>query len=524
MKHFFGKTLFYFILACGSFVACKDGAFDFSNSSVKIDGEWGVALVNAEAAFKDFTIDSALSILSDNEIVKIVYSVPLQTSGSLEELLPAHDYQWDFAITGIDEPAATPRADTIIFWGEQDILFYGDTSQILADTAVFNAGKFQLIMNNTLDHSFKFKIKSKYFHYADGKTLDTLIEIPYNANNFAINIDLTGCQVKLKRNSLPCEIALIAYNDGHTFSGNKKNIQVDVSGTLYIFKLLQGKVRSFSDKVTAESDFSLNSGDKMSFNVQNIRDGKIRINSYNGFGCGVKINIDSCNLITDGILSHLLSPADAVIAFEPSTTHYMIKNQSFSIPLNNFSIAGDNAFRLAASVCVNEPGMAGADVWVADNSSFSIEPSLEIPLDFNLNYFIYRDTFAQEISKIENIDFADNLTVRIELINDFPIELTAQLYFLDGNFHIIDSLFPTAMFINAARTNPADGKIITSGKMNKTPLFIEINDARLDKIYHTKYICVYAKAASNNQQAIVRSDHKLKIKVGAKVKIKATLK
>ena len=525
MKHCFSKRLFYFMVAVGVFAACKDDRFNFSNVSVKIDGEWGVALVNTEAGFYDFTIDSALSIQSDKDskTVKVIYSVPLVSSGTLKEIFPVYDYQWAFTLNNILEPKTPPFSDSIIFPGEQDILFYGDNDNVLIDTAVLNEGNFQLVINNTLDHDIKFRIKSKYFHFPDGRILDTLVKIGYNAKNFRINIDLTGCQVKLKRNSLPCEIEIIAYNDGHPFSGSKKSLDVDVSGTLYAFHYLRGKVTSFSDIVSTKQDFSIKS-ENISFNVKDIRGAKIRFNTINGFGAGVTIKVTECNIITSGETSKPLPAANSTFVFKPSVTPYQTIEQSFTIPLNPFCIAKNNDFQLTASGIVNEAGMTGADVWVTDNSFFDIEPSLEMPLDFNLEHFIYRDTISQEISKIENIDFASSMTLRIEMINDFPIELGTQLYFLDANFRPIDSVFKQIMIINAALTDE-NGKTKIAGKMLESPLFVEVSKSRLENLYKTKYISVYARAASEeNQQTIMRSDHKMKIKVGAKVNIKGNYK
>jgi hypothetical protein len=524
MRYFLNKKWVCFVLACTAFASCiKKDAFDFSNASVKIDGTWGVNLVNNEVFFTDFTLDSAISIVSDNDIVKLVYSAQLVSSGKVKDLFDMVDYHWGFSLTNIDEPNSTPYRDTVIFSGEQDILFYGDTDKVLMDTAVFNEGVFELKMNNTFDHEVRFRIKSAYFHYPDGKTLDKTVTIPYNAKNFSIKIDLTGCRVKLKRNSLPCEIEIIAFNDGHPFSGAKKSVDVDVYGQLYVLKFLEGQVTSLTERTRDTLDFSIISDKNMSFLIKDIRGGKIRVNTVNSFGVGVSFTVDTCMLIADGGMAvNLLSAANSTFTFEPAISYFTPKKQSFTIDINDFSLANRNVFRFAGSVLVNEAGMTCPSIWARDTSSFSIEPSLEIPLDINLNHFIYRDTIAQDMSGIALPDSYKDLVFRIEITNDFPIELNAQLYFLDGNHRVVDSLFPQSALVAAASTNYADGgKTIAAGKMTPSPLFIEVSDVRLTNIHKAKYLYIQAKATSNNQRAIVRSDQKLKIRVGVKTTLKS---
>ena len=521
---FFTKKLIYYVLASTIFVSCiKKGAFDFSNSSLKLDGTWGIALINDEVSFTDFTLDSALNILSDGNIIKVIYNEPMKTSGKVEDLFSVVDYQWHFSMPDIVEPPSPPITETIIFSTNQDILFYGDTNQALIDTAVFNGGTFQLALNNPISHAITLRVKSRYFHYPNGGILDTVVTIPSNATHFSIGIDLTGCRVRLKRNSLPCEISVAISDDGLPFVGGKKTIEVDVFGTFYVFKLLQGKVIAHTERLRYESDFDIDNNGKMSFLVQNIKGAQIRINSYNSFGAGVAFTVDTCDIITNGVSASLLS-TNSTFAFEPAFAYYTTKTQSITLPFQDFSIANKNRFRFAGTALANELGMNGPDIWALDHSSFSIEPSLELPLDFNLDHFIYRDTIAQEIAKIESIDLDGSLTFRIELLNDFPIELGAQFYFLDDNFRVIDSLFSNGMLIGAARTNSTDGKTIVSGKMNPNPLFVEVSNNRLEKIYHTKYIFVQAKATSGNQQAKIRPDQKLKIKLGVKATLKMQIK
>lgn len=524
MKNYFlFKRFFCFFAACTLFAACiKKDAFDFSNSSVGLDGIWGTVLVNDEVAFTDFTVDSAVNMVSDNNVITLIYHAPLQTSGKEKDLFSSVDYQWHFSLDNVMEPSTPPSFEVEVFSGNQDILFYGDTAQVLIDTAVFNAGSFRMVVNSTLNHTLKFKIKSIYFHYPDGRILDTVITIPHNQSNFEFAIDLMNCRAKLQRNSLPCEVSISVHNDGQPFVGGAKSLSVDVFGTFYVFKFLRGQVISLTERISYESDFNLNASGKTSFLVQNVRGGKIRINSANSFGAGMVFTVDTCELVTNGTTTHLLSSASSTFQFDPAPTHFASKNQSFTIDLTDFSLAEKNRFRFGGSVLVNEPGMAGTSIWAFDTSSFSIEPSLELPLDFNLNYFVYRDTIAMDLSGIENADFKENLTFRVEMLNDFPLELQTQVYFLDGNYRIIDSLFSQPTLIEAASTNSIDGKTILAGKMNPSPQFMEINNTRLEKLNNARYIYINARATSNNQQVIVRSDQRLKIKIGVKAAVKTT--
>ena len=516
MKNYFSlRKFFYLGLACTIFTACvKKDAFDFSHSSMERGETWGTALVNDEVFFTDFAIAPAISVETDNEVIKIVYSVPLVSSGKVEDIFSAKDYLWDFALTDIEEPSSPPSADRVIFSGGQDILFYGDTDQIWADSAVFHAGKFQLVLNSPFHHAVKFRIKSVYFHYPDGSILDTLLTL--NPGSQPLTIDLKGCRTRLKRNALPCEITILAYDDGLPFAGGKQTMQVDVSGKYYVFKFLRGKVATLTERIHYETDFNLGDDKKMSFWVKNIKGGKIRLNSFNSFGAGMTFTVDTSEIVAHGVITNLLSSAHSAFQFDPAPVSYMPKRQTFTIDLGDFSIAEKNVFRFGGSVLVNAPGLTGADIWGFDTSSFSIEPSLEIPLDFNLNHFFYRDTIPQDFSGLENAGILKDLTFRIELANDFPLELKVQLYFLDRNHKAIDSLFSQPTIVEAARTSSADGKTISAGKTQPTPLFVAVDESRLNKISGTRYICIDARATSNNRQALVRADQKLKIKIGVK--------
>ena len=521
MKYFLFKKCLCGVLVCVVFASCiKKGAFDFSNTSLKMDGTWGITLVNSETSFTDFTIDSAITIVSDNNVLKVIYSAEMISSGKIKDLYPAVDYKWDFSLTDIQEPATVPYTDTVIFSGPQDILFYGDTDKILIDTAVFTKGTFRLVVNNSIDHDVIFKIRSPYFKDKNGKTLDRTDTIKHNAHNFSINIDLTGARVKLRRNSLPCEIDIIAYNDGHPFLGAKKHMDIDVYGRFYVFKFIEGHAISYDTTINETLDFTIGNENRMAFWVKNIKGGQIRLNTFNSFGAGMTFTADTCEFTANNDSPiNLLKNTNSVYPIKPATYNAQGK-ESFTIPLSNFAIANNNKFRFVGSVVANEQGMTGPVVWARDTSSCAIQASLEIPLDLNLNYFIYRDTIAQDMSGIALPDTYKNLTFRVGIENDFPIQLNAQLYFLDKNYRVVDSLFSQPTLISAAKTNSADGKTLVPGNLNPNPSFIEISDARLGNLNKARYLYVNAKATSNNQQVIVRSDQKLKVKVGVKTTVK----
>ena len=101
-------------------------------------------------------------------------------------------------------------------------------------------------------------------------------------------------------------------------------------------------------------------------------------------------------------------------------------------------------------------------------------------------------------------------TLTLKVDNGFPLEASIQLYLLNENGNVYDSLL-TSTLVEAA---PVDGNlIVTSKKLSK--LIIPLNKQKVDKVFATKKILVKTifNTVSNPQYVKIYSDYTMDLKL-----------
>ncbi len=166
---------------------------------------------------------------------------------------------------------------------------------------------------------------------------------------------------------------------------------------------------------------------------------------------------------------------------------------------------------------INPSGLPSANEVLSDGH-FSIEKELELPLKGLAFNFTIQDTFdfqfGQDVDKIKEALF------RIAIINGFPVDGNVQLFFTDGDYHILDSLLynQDQKIILAAPTD-ANGKSI--GKTPKTT-DVMVNGARMALLKTGAKIIIRARVASANdgiKNVKIFSSDEIDIKLGMQVKL-----
>ena len=139
---------------------------------------------------------------------------------------------------------------------------------------------------------------------------------------------------------------------------------------------------------------------------------------------------------------------------------------------------------------------------------------IAIPLNYSISFDFGEIT--EETDDIERVMF------RINTANSFPVSAEAQVYLVNSNDRIIDSLFSEASVLEKAMVE-ADGRVVRRS-ISQTDIVFE--DQRLDNLENLREILMRTKI--NNMDLDTNliphyTDFVLDIQVGLQIKIKTDL-
>lgn len=140
---------------------------------------------------------------------------------------------------------------------------------------------------------------------------------------------------------------------------------------------------------------------------------------------------------------------------------------------------------------INPPGTTNRN-FVTYNSELKVSVDVDIPLYGSADGFVlnHEISLVNTFDDLEDVEELDEVTLRLFLENDFPIDVDLQLYFRDDNDLIIDSLFEANQYLLRSAAVDATGKI--TGPSVYT-LDITMNKARFDRIRESKNGLIRAK-------------------------------
>lgn len=154
--------------------------------------------------------------------------------------------------------------------------------------------------------------------------------------------------------------------------------------------------------------------------------------------------------------------------------------------------------------------------FLTDSSFYKVGVEVDLPFRGRASDFVARDTFDLEIGDLSDFD---SIEFKILSNNAIPIAIDAQVYFVDDDGLVLDSLLnQTNRIVEGAPVN-AVGDVV--GEVSQV-VFADIAGERLDKISATTTIILsVAFSTSNNGNVSVNiyNDQFFDIKIGAIVKI-----
>lgn len=253
---------------------------------------------------------------------------------------------------------------------------------------------------------------------------------------------------------------------------------------------------------------------------------KIDIYIQNSFGIPTRSDIEVFEILTaDG--NHLPLESDFIdetgIDFPYPALDEVgeTKDTTFTFDEANSNIEDVLGSRPVAldykvNAVTNPDSLSNVRGFVTDSSYYRIQVEVDLPLHGRASGFGVVDTFDLDFGSYDDVKEAE---FKLVADNTMPLDIDAQIYFLDENGVALDSLFSGGRerIVKSAEVNAAGEVVIPVS--NAT--FSTFPAARFDKILTAKKLALQAffSTTYEGQQSIkVFADQKAEIRMGMKLK------
>lgn len=396
--------------------------------------------------------------------------------------------------------------------------------------------------------------------------------MPFNiSSTFKHSIELTVTFPYIKKNNVPLtQTILLSYKGSSPVVSDN---QIDLSGYTIDFSENGTKVNTVSYtasmKVTYQAGNGINTGQKLTFatGIKNIEyyyidgyigkynitipqdtvsidlfnsayagnvfftDPKVRAIIGNSIGAesSLKINqlFSSSNISGSTTITGSNINTTIPIAYPNQNELGQTKSTTIQLDKNNsnvqtvFNPAPDKIF-YQMSAMINPSGVTMN--YVTDQSKISVRGEVEIPMEGKIKTFVLLDTL-EDISYPKMEISGSDVTVihagfNVALRNGFPMNASLQMYFLDDNNNVVDSLFKHPHLIPSGNID-GDGKVISPNYVLIHEVF---DEKRYKKVTSSTKAVMYAYFSTANDGSVpVKIYSSYKIKSNISIDIKANV-
>jgi hypothetical protein len=225
-----------------------------------------------------------------------------------------------------------------------------------------------------------------------------------------------------------------------------------------------------------------------------------------------KIQIDTAAFSGEGLYSSIISTSPTNINIPVSPQNYQTENINAFTTINlntNY-----NKVHISGVAILNPNGFDAGVVRIDENSEISLKIRAEIPLDIKITNLYYQDTIPFNLNDIlkdipmADLTFIDTLAMRAAFESSLPINVFAQVYFLDTNTNlIIDSLFTNSKIIYGSFSNSV---------APSPPQMFQISGDRIENIKNADKLIFRFALDTDNREVIFKAHQYLKAALGLK--------
>lgn len=408
------------------------------------------------------------------------------------------------------------------------------------DKVVFYTGNMNISFESDFQHSGTLQVSMPELRLNGVPFLQSYpIDYQNGPVSFSVSVPLAGYEMDLNSgngpNTIPINYTLTLNNGNGAIPTPLNEVQITQGFNQMVIDYAEGDFGNFSlgvDPGTVDLDVVQSEHEGYLY----FEDPRMKLRITNGIGAEMLVGIDELYATGDpGQLdvdvSSLIPTGQFTVPAAPAPGQLAV--QEFYFDKNNSNIQAvvndqyDEVYHdLNAQV---NPGTGPYTNFAGRTSSLEVVADVELPFYGFSNHFTIIDTL--EVPFDEASDFADNIErglLRINTVSHFPVDGLLKLYFADSNYVVIDSVLTDGSFVIRSgvveETAPFDGNTFKVISPTNTNNDIELDTARINSLFASRYLLIYADITSTNDAGhnikLFTEDY-IEVRIGLRVKLKA---
>lgn len=506
------RKLQYYLIGSGLFLLILGGCtkfdelFNFSNlDGIEGTSSWGIPVINAK-----YSIGELIQLSDSLEYIQIAPdgSISLSYTFEKEQIIQASDFlkvnNQVFNTPYIINPNRISNSTSI----EQHVFplsFDNEFMKILS--ASIKSGTIEINVTNNMEQQYYCKLTTPNIKTASGSNLS----ITFSPSQLHHTIDLSNYTILPGENNtgeFNVEVGVI--NNGITPTLDHYDLNVSMTLTNFTIRSVYAKIAPYEIPFNESFDFDISS-DQYGADIT-VYKPKLFISTKNSFLINGKIQIDTAAFSGENLYSSIISNAPTNINIPIAPTAYQTNqvNAFNSINVNT----NYNKIHLSGVAILNPNGFDAGVVRIDENSEISLKIKAEIPLDMKISNTFYADTIPFDLNDLlkdiplADLKFIDTLAFRATFESSLPVNVYAQVYFLDTNTNtIVDSLFTNSRFLYGSFTNYP---------VPSPPQMILISGERIENIKSCEKLLMRFALDTDNREVIFNTKQYLKAALGLK--------